>query len=166
MSKTNGHHWSKLYFKDWHDSQALMLSSMTARGVCIEAEMLMSRSPVPGAMLLETGKPITAAMLAQLCQGDPAQVESGLRELVENGEFEFIDGVYWCERVRHQMTVSGKRREAVNTRYNSKTVSSTKRRTNVPTRSVSVSVSDSSKEAKRTLDVLTHNAQRTTRKVI
>ena len=95
------HFWLKLYFKDWHNSQPMMLSSCNARGVAIEAEMLMKQSPVPGCLLLSNGTIITPELLARHSTADLDQVISGLNELVDNGEFTIDkDGAYHCERVR------------------------------------------------------------------
>jgi hypothetical protein len=103
---TDRHFWLKLHYKDWRNSQGLMRCSMQARGVAIEAEMLMKQSPRPGMLLLNNGEPVSVPMFARLAQADVAEVQAGMDELIAHGEIEVIAGVFYSQRVALAMEQS------------------------------------------------------------
>jgi hypothetical protein len=94
--------WFRFWSRNWRNSQAIKLASMRARGVMLEIEILMARSPQAGFLLMTTGIPIDEKMLARLADADDGDMKAGLEELEKLGEIRFHDGIIFCERVKRQ----------------------------------------------------------------
>jgi hypothetical protein len=82
---------------------------MLARGVCIEAEILMKRSPKPGKLLHTNGDPITIPKFARLTMSHEKEVTEGVQELLISGEFTLDkSGVITSPRLLRQAKQSAK----------------------------------------------------------
>lgn len=118
MRRSEKHYWLKLHFLDWHNSAGIIRSSMQARGVAIEAEMLIKRySPEPGRLLMDDGKPMSLELFAKLSNGNLDEVENGMKELLQHHEFVLDGETLVCPRLLAQAEQSQKMKQTARGRW-------------------------------------------------
>ena len=92
--------WLKFFPTDWRADPALRMCSLAARGLWIEMPCLMHEARPHGSLLV-SGRPVTAAQLANLVGGSVAEVEGFLAELEGAGVFSRdADGALYSRRMR------------------------------------------------------------------
>ncbi len=92
--------WLKFFPTDWRADPALRMCSLAARGLWIEMLCLMHEARPHGSLLV-SGRPVTAAQLANLVGGSIAEVEGFLAELEDAGVFSRdADGALYSRRMR------------------------------------------------------------------
>ena len=92
--------WLKFFPTDWRADPALRMCSLAARGLWIEMLCLMHEARPHGSLLV-SGRPVTAAQLANLVGAGVGEVEGFLAELEEAGVFSRdADGALYSRRMR------------------------------------------------------------------
>lgn len=95
--------WSKWFWSDWRGDEKLMLVSYSARGVWMELLSIIATSPVPGHLLLETGKPPTDRELLKLTRGDSMkELQACLAEIKTQRVCDVRDGVIVSRRIERE----------------------------------------------------------------